>query len=462
MSFPALFGRSAIKTLCLISFGIVLALGIIEVGMRGAAAFLEHGVDRGSAGTGELRILCLGESTSAPYADEDWPKQLKQILSSKRPDLQVQVINEAYGGTNSTIILAALPQYLAEYHPQIVIAMVGINDYAWYGIQKRSPESQSLPRRLFERLKIVKLARYFYHEIYLPRRSFRWDQNVPPLRNAISRHDSIGRTIREQIARFIDTDVEYPTKGADPRQKDSALLEKIDAEAATAYMRLNADTRTSWAYSRLGDIRMRQHRLAEAQDAYQAAVKISPPYPPAYSGLAICYGRQNNFEEQSRALEYMIRSGFPVDLPPLLSNLLLDREPVGQREKAEHLLRELFDDQELRLDRFVSPGAATRNNYAGIRDLTRASGALFVAMQYPTLDIADLRQTLGMGGGTIFVSNEENFNRALSNGRYEDYFRDRFRGTWGHCTARGNALIAENLAKALLSEEIFSPNGRAR
>ena len=55
------------------------------------------------------------------------------------------------------------------------------------------------------------------------------------------------------------------------------------------------------------------------------------------------------------------------------------------------------------------------------------------------------------GSGTIVVGNKDNFERALSDGKYEDFFRDRFRGTWGHCTARGNALIAENLAGAYVS-----------
>ena len=197
---------------------------------------------------------------------------------------------------------------------------------------------------------------------------------------------------------------------------------------------------------------MRQHRYVEAQDAYRTAVKIGPPYPPAYGGLAACYGRRNEFKEQTLLLEEIARSHLPVDLPALLSNILTDRESVSQRNRTELLLRGLFDDQGIELNYFISPSAATAGNYRGIRDLARREGALFVSMQYPTLDLASLNKILGTDAGTFFVGNKDNFRRALSEGRYEDYFRDRFRGTWGHCTGRGNALIAQNLADALLKD----------
>ena len=52
----------------------------------------------------------------------------------------------------------------------------------------------------------------------------------------------------------------------------------------------------------------------------------------------------------------------------------------------------------------------------------------------------------------IFVSNEENFKETLKTAEYEEYFIDRFAGNFGHCTPKGNRLIAENLTNVILEE----------
>ena len=48
------------------------------------------------------------------------------------------------------------------------------------------------------------------------------------------------------------------------------------------------------------------------------------------------------------------------------------------------------------------------------------------------------------------MDNKEVFKEALKNGSYEDYFEDRFAGDFGHCTGKGNYILAENVAKSIL------------
>jgi hypothetical protein len=54
--------------------------------------------------------------------------------------------------------------------------------------------------------------------------------------------------------------------------------------------------------------------------------------------------------------------------------------------------------------------------------------------------------------GVIFVDNERVFKEALKKGEYRDYFSDTFAGDFGHCTEKGNRLLAENIANVILKE----------
>ncbi|MFH1622153.1 MAG: hypothetical protein ABIA97_03435, partial [Candidatus Omnitrophota bacterium] len=52
----------------------------------------------------------------------------------------------------------------------------------------------------------------------------------------------------------------------------------------------------------------------------------------------------------------------------------------------------------------------------------------------------------------IFVSNERVFKEALKQASYKEYFTDMFAGDFGHCTQKGNRLLAENIANVILRE----------
>jgi hypothetical protein len=66
--------------------------------------------------------------------------------------------------------------------------------------------------------------------------------------------------------------------------------------------------------------------------------------------------------------------------------------------------------------------------------------------------IAPLKKIFEGQEGIIFVDNEKVFKEALKNAKYEDYFRDMFGGNFGHCTPKGNKLLAENIANTILKE----------
>jgi hypothetical protein len=54
--------------------------------------------------------------------------------------------------------------------------------------------------------------------------------------------------------------------------------------------------------------------------------------------------------------------------------------------------------------------------------------------------------------GIILVDNENIFIKAIQKDGYSAYFTDAFGGDFGHCTEKGNKLLAENIANAILKK----------
>ena len=50
------------------------------------------------------------------------------------------------------------------------------------------------------------------------------------------------------------------------------------------------------------------------------------------------------------------------------------------------------------------------------------------------------------------VHNEKIFKEAVQEGSYSEYFFDNFGGVFGHCTPKGNRLLAQNIANVILEE----------
>jgi hypothetical protein len=50
----------------------------------------------------------------------------------------------------------------------------------------------------------------------------------------------------------------------------------------------------------------------------------------------------------------------------------------------------------------------------------------------------------------LVVSNELNFKKAVEKEGYDQIFVDRFAGDFGHCSQKGNLLLAENIKSVIL------------
>lgn len=78
------------------------------------------------------RILALGDSnTYGLYLqpEESWPAQLEQSWNSAHPQSPIEVLNLGFPATNSFRVLDNLPALMDKLSPDIVLIMVGFNDF---------------------------------------------------------------------------------------------------------------------------------------------------------------------------------------------------------------------------------------------------------------------------------------------------------------------------------------------
>jgi len=119
--------RNVILLLFIVLLGLeaVLQLGglfVKETAWRAKAAWA----------TGNVRVLALGDSnTYGLYLpeNESYPAQLQSRWNQGHPDKTIEVINLGYPGTNSFRLLENLGQALDTFSPEVVLLMIGFNDF---------------------------------------------------------------------------------------------------------------------------------------------------------------------------------------------------------------------------------------------------------------------------------------------------------------------------------------------
>ena len=166
--------QSLIKTtfkqkIALIAFGLFLGIVLLEIGLRIGGAVILHLQEQSNLASlkekGEFVIMCLGESTTAVGGNNAYPAQLERILNGLGAGITFSVINKGIPGTNTTVIADFLEENLDRYRPDLVLAMIGINDrnYLW----SFKDISLSPFHRFIRNLRVYKLARLLYQHTAL-------------------------------------------------------------------------------------------------------------------------------------------------------------------------------------------------------------------------------------------------------------------------------------------------------
>jgi len=127
------------KIICL-AIGVIASLIIAELLLR-IAAFgynLVYRVPKNYKDS-DYRILCVGESTTFGIGTSNpplycYPRQLEKRLNEKFPGLRIKCFYDQNIGLNTTQNLIKLPSAIRNYRPNLVIFMVGANN--WWNLDK--------------------------------------------------------------------------------------------------------------------------------------------------------------------------------------------------------------------------------------------------------------------------------------------------------------------------------------
>ncbi len=150
------FPRNLVRRILSFLLGSVVTLLLLEGALRVAyQGFVYFQTQRNQAaiagGQDEVRILCVGESTTAVAGDEagvmlvprtSYPSQLETLLNTRQSAVRYRVLNNGIMGGTTGSVLERLDRTLPATRPHVIIAMMGIKDTP----DEWVPLSEALPR----------------------------------------------------------------------------------------------------------------------------------------------------------------------------------------------------------------------------------------------------------------------------------------------------------------------------
>jgi len=256
-------------------------------------------------------------------------------------------------------------------------------------------------------------------------------------------------------------------------KKDNLIQQETSLKKA-----LELNPRNDEAYTRLGWLYLKQGKLSEAEQLFKKAIELNPQNDEACMGLGWVYIEQGKDTEAEEALKnalelnshndraytrlgwLYIRQGKDTEAEQVFKKAI-ELNPqtdwaygslaVLYGEMGNNILRKEYEDKAKQIrKRFYNP--ITINHYRTCKQILNKRQIGWICAQYPMRSIEPLKKIFKGEEGIIFVDNEETFKNAVLKDGYTEYFNDFFGGDFGHCTEKGNKLLAENIANAILKE----------
>ncbi|NLB34504.1 MAG: tetratricopeptide repeat protein, partial [Elusimicrobia bacterium] len=468
------------KRVFLIISGILFALILLESGLRlGGFVYLsiqESKNQRTMQEKDTYRILCLGESTTAG----EWPPFLDKILNQKNIGSSFSVMDKGLAGTNTTRILAELEENIDKYKPDLVVTMMGVNDGGCYR------EISNIRPGTLKNLKVYKLFKMILLSIKAKNQevqaasidSVKEEENILEItheeeleknkKNNFLSADKVYVKLQEN--KFVD-DNEYVLMGENYRdqyQYEQAIKyfkkaleinpenDQIYRELGYCYRNQNKhdiskkyfqkaleiNPNDAWNHIALAYYYTDSGQPEQAKICFETALKINPEHKRANAGLGRLCREQGRYEEAVRYLQKAITINPENEM--FYDQLGLCFRSLGKHKEAESAFeksRKLIQKQGCR---YYSSN--TINNYIKLKKILDEKNIQYVCVQYPMWDVELLKDIFKEESGIIFVDNKKTFETAIRRSSYGEYFVDTFGGEFGHCTDKGNRLLAENIA----------------
>jgi len=420
---------SAWQKLSLILFGLFVTLAVLEIGLRlGGFIFLSFQEYRNKASIrqeGAYRILCLGDSLTALGGRESYPSQLEGSLNARGKGIGFSVINKGIPGVRTSYILSQLEDNLKRYTPNMVIIMAGIND---------GPPTDSTR---FHIPATIKIAMSF--KTYNLLRAVWLSLNAKLQKEYPLLHKTDGAMGAPALLSG-NSGEKYAALGR------SYILQGKLKEAEECFKKsLEINPHTGIAYLHLAWIARGKREFRQAEEYSMKLLAEEPLNDLAHTQLGLAYAEQGEYSEAEKAFKKAVEI-----------NRYNDRAWGGlgrlYAARRDHVSSQAYFQKASRV-RNENYNPVTYANYRALGGLLKRNGIILVCVQYPLRSITQLKEIFrGNSEGIIFVDNEKTFEDAVTRDGYARYFYDVFAGDFGHCTAKGNGLLAENIADTLLEE----------
>jgi tetratricopeptide (TPR) repeat protein len=469
-----------LQKIALITLGATLVFVMIEIGMRLAGFTMLLLQERRNLASirqrGEYRILCIGESTT----QNEYPPFLEEILNQRKLGIKFSVIDKGIAGIITSFILSRIELYLDRYRPDMVIAMMGINDEGKHIVYESPSSSRAV---LFLRsLRTYKLARLLWLHMITKAKEIGLYKTHQDIQSIQTRQSIFAKEIENAYnENVLKKAIELNPQNYRAYVDLAWLYRRQDRfSPAQEYIKkaIELNPQNYRAYLELGRLYRRQHKFSQAEEWFKRAIELNPREDHSYFELGRVYHEQDKFSQAEewfkRAIELNPReTGFYFELGRLYHEQdkfsqaeecfkkCLTLDPMSERlygalsslyeEIGKHAQAQEYYSKAKKLG-LGKYNYITIQNYRKLKEILDKEGVIFVCVQYPMLNIGPLKKIFNDQTGIIFVDNEKVFKEAVRRERCKAYFRDMFGGEFGHCTSKGNRLLAENIANIILKE----------
>jgi len=207
---------------------------------------------------------------------------------------------------------------------------------------------------------------------------------------------------------------------------------------------IEIDPENEWGYLGLGKYYIEKGELDKAEEMFKKTIEIDPVNEWGYLQLGKYYRDKGEHNKSGG----MFKKAIEIDPE---NDKLIAALAVFYMEKGEYTLAEECSKkaESLRTGHY---NPATHHNYQRLKEIVTEGGIRLVCVQYPMRNIELLKRMFKEKEGSIFVDNEKLFKEVVGKEGHDEYFTDLFAGNFGHCTPKGNRLLAENIANRILKE----------
>lgn len=427
--------RSFTLALCIV-FGISFALIFLECALWITGAYYMHFSGRSyldaKDDANRIRIVALGESTTAPITGPAWPEFLENELNTRAGRPLFRVYNLGVAGSNSSAIFKRLTTEGMVLRPHIVITMMGVNDIKYMALPV---VSHTWFARVVESITFSRTYKF----LAIIGRLIQGNQHRALVEKALScKNDELGdyEWVYTYLPQYESLIKElYPDRysgqfsNSAEDQRAGAILVEFLREHPLSYQAYEVIVDHFASRSLWKDVNVWTQKFQDVQPLIRLCI------------LTNTTAKKDAKDAMVRHLE---------DIGIFMESLSMVAQKIT-RDNGEDGVA--FYDQ-IRFNIGVQNNASNINTahvYEQMNTYLKNHGIFHVAMQYPILPARALKDIFKKDDVVTFVSNEENFQKALQTHAYSDIFMDNFAGVFGHTTPMGSHMIASSAADAILT-----------